>query len=296
MIALMKRMWQAVAKRCARAYLVGPELEDALLACRWLSQQGFATTIGFWNAVGDAPPAVARAYDEAADALSCEQLDCYLSIKAPAIGYCQEHVVNLVNRAQAKGFRIHFDSLAPETADRAFSMIARALPLYPDLGCTLPSRWLRSPSDAAWAVDMGLNVRVVKGEWPDPTAPEIDARSNFLAVIDRLLGRARHVAVATHDVTLAREAIRRLQAADTHCELELLFGLPVRPAVRVARETGVPVRLYIPYGHAFLPYCLSQARNNPRIFWWIMRDALLGHTLRMPRACRSGSVGSPERR
>ena len=64
-------------------------------------------------------------------------------------------------------------------------------------------------------------------------------------MIDRLAGRAPLVAVATHDPCLARAA-------------------------------RVPARIYVPYGAAWVPYCLSQVRQNPRLLWWALRDATLG--------------------
>src|SRR5439155_507045 len=105
---------------------------------------------------------------------------------------------------------------------------------------------------------------------------DLEIRERFLAIVRALAGRARCVVVATHDPALARPALECLRAAGTVCELELLFGLPVRSLLPVARAAGVPVRFYVPYGHAWLPYCLSQARQHPRILWWTMRDWLLG--------------------
>jgi proline dehydrogenase len=98
----------------------------------------------------------------------------------------------------------------------------------------------------------------------------------YLNVIDRLAGRARFVAVATHDPKLARAALERLRQAGTPCSVELLYGLPMKPALQVAGELDVPVRVYVPFGHGWLPYSLTQARRNPRVFWWILRDFITG--------------------
>jgi proline dehydrogenase len=91
-------------------------------------------------------------------------------------------------------------------------------------------------------VDLGINVRVVKGQWVDPEEPGMDPRAGFLAIIDRLAVRSSHVAVATHDLPLAQEALQRLRAANTSCELQLIFGLPTRQLVQQACAAGVPVR------------------------------------------------------
>jgi proline dehydrogenase len=117
-----------------------------------------------------------------------------------------------------------------------------------------------------------LHVRVVKGQWADPVKPEVDLREGFLSVIDRLAGRARSVSVATHDAALAKEAVKRLLNKKTSCELELLYGLPLEPVSGIALAAGVKIRLYLPYGHGWLPYAISKVYENPRILWWVLRD------------------------
>jgi hypothetical protein len=62
---------------------------------------------------------------------------------------------------------------------------------------------LRSLQDAERIIDYGILVRIVKGQWADPSAPGLDPRRNYLDIIHRLSGRAAHVAIATHDRILA---------------------------------------------------------------------------------------------
>jgi proline dehydrogenase len=267
-----------IVEWAGRAYLAGPELEDALRVCRRLAGQGVATTVCYWNALDDSPDRVAREYQNALGALAAENLDSYLSVKSEALGFSAELVRALVERGRQTGIRIHFDALAPETADETFSLIADAHNLGAELGCTLPGRWRRSLADADRAAELGLSVRVVKGQWIDPEEPSLHLRRGYLAVVDRLAGRARHVAVASHDSRLIREALRRLTSAGTSCELELVLGLPRTRQLQVAREAGVRARVYVPYGHFALPYSLSQVRHRPRILWWLVRGLALGRS------------------
>ncbi len=263
-------------RRAAAAYVAGPRIDDALLACRALRERGRASTVGFWNEGSQQPGQVAQTYRAAVEALSQNGLDTRLSIKAPALGFSPELVAELVERTDSAGVGVHFDSLAPEAADRTMALIAEAGSHQPELGITLPARWRRSLGDAGAAVELGLGVRVVKGRWPDPEQPEGDHRPGFMALVERLAGRARRVAVATHDEPLAREALRRLRAAGTPCELELLFGLPAAAPAHVADELSAPVRIYVPYGHATLPYRISDARCDIRILEWFSQDVLRG--------------------
>ncbi|MFI4989046.1 MAG: proline dehydrogenase [Alphaproteobacteria bacterium] len=273
---LLWRVLDVVGEWAAGAYVVGPELSDAVRACRALEARGFSSTICAWNADGSPIEENAARYAAALDAIKTEKLDCYVSLKAQDLAFSPERVAELFARAAALGGGIHFDSRGPEQAERMFSLIG-ALPLSSGtVGCTIPGRWRRSPADADRAAALGLRIRIVKGQWDDPEVPGIDLREGFLAVVERLAGRARKVSVATHDAALARLALERLRGAGTAAELELLFGLPARRALAVAKAMGVPVRVYIPYGFPRRPYLFSEVKRNPRIAWWVLRDLVRG--------------------
>jgi proline dehydrogenase len=265
-----------LATRAARSYIAGPELEDALRVASDLARRGFATTLGFWDGADDTPAGVVQQYLAAIDALSLVGHDSYLSIKFPALGDSRELLAEVLQRASACRQRIHFDSLSPESADATWSAAVEAAQSGGvTISCSVPGRWGRSSADVRAAVEAGIVPRVVKGQWADPTCPEIDLRQGFLNIVEQLAGRAPHVAIASHDAPLARDAIGCLRAAGTSCELELLYGLPERAPLAVAEREGVPVRFYVPYGKAYLPYCLGQARRQPSLFWWLLRDSLL---------------------
>jgi CelD/BcsL family acetyltransferase involved in cellulose biosynthesis len=291
--------------RAARHYIAGDTLEDALRVKQRLAAQGLAATIGFWDDENVSGRAVADQYLAGLEAMGADGPESYLSIKLPALRMSADLLHEVAKRAVGHsdrndchserseqspaapqtcvaqtdnvGRRIHFDAMAPDSVDRTWQMIDELRAAVPgiEIGCTLPGRWSRSPQDARWASERGLFVRVVKGQWPDPEQPNRDPRAGYLEVIDQLAGRASRVAVATHDVRLAAEAIRRLKAAGTPCDQELLFGLPMRRSIRQARSLGIGVRVYVPYGAAYMPYALSQVRRQPRVLWWLARDAVL---------------------
>jgi len=200
----------------ARLFVRGSKLADAMAAGARLAARGRATTLGYFNADGDAPRAVADACLAALDAIAgvgaatrdvgvatsgagaaAGAAPPYLSIKVPALGFDDALVGEIVDRATPGGVGIHFDSHGAAEADQTFAAIeaaARRLPREVSahgawrLGCTLPGRWPRSLDDAARVAELGLRVRVVKGQWADPAAPAVDLRQGFLAVIDRLAG------------------------------------------------------------------------------------------------------------
>ena len=217
-------------------------------------------------------PIVQAQYLAGLQAIAEHRIDSYESIKFPAIG-CDRHWLGpVVASAIEHQVRLHFDSLADDVADVTWQAAVEAARVGAEVSCSVPGRWRRSRGDCLRAMEAGILIRVVKGQWPDPTDPTIDLRAGFLSVVEELAGRVPRVAIATHDVALARRAIARLHQAGTMCEWELLYGLPSRAARAAARKLGVSVRYYIPYGDAYLPYCLSQARRNPRLLAQLIWD------------------------
>lgn len=264
-----------LAERAARAYIAGPELADAMRLTQELAARGLQATIGFWDGPEDAPREVADHYLAALEALTAAP-EAYLSIKLPALHASQELLAEVLGRARELRVPIHFDSHGTEAADETWAAaIEASADAAVDVRCSVPGRWRRSLDDVETALEHGIAVRVIKGQWLDPDCPDMDMREGFLQVIDRLAGRARHVAVASHDAWLAGEALRRLKAAGTPCQLELLYGLPERAALQAAAAEQVSVRYYVPYGKAYLPYCLAQARRQPRLIWRLLRDSLM---------------------
>ncbi len=272
---LLSKCLRPLAARAAKAYIAGEELDDALAVADRLAEHGLGATLGYWDGLEESPRAIADQYLAAAGALAGRP-HSYLSIKVPSLGYSEKLLAEVADAAVRGRVRVHFDALAPETADRSRRLAERLIERGVEVSYTLPGRWRRSVEDAAWAAERGVVVRVVKGQWPDADDPRRDLRSGFLEVVDALAGRASHVALASHDVPLVAQAVARLHRCDTSCGLELLYGLPMRDSLALADELSLGVHVYVPYGKAYLPYALSRMRTNPRIAWWLLRDLLVG--------------------
>jgi len=267
-----------VLQRAARSHVGGETLDDALAVAHRLVHEGTPSTLGFWDTPAYGPRQVAGVYLDTIDAIAKSRLDSYVSLKPPALRFDAGVAAELGAAARAAGVRVHCDSHGPDVAAPSHAM-ERTLVEHcgaEAVSTTLPGRWRRSLADADWAIEQGIGVRVVKGQWPDPADPARELRHGFLEVVDRLAGRARHVRVATHDVALATEAVARLRRASTPCELELLFGMPMKSALRWASEAAVPVRIYVPFGKGFIPSAIGTLKHNPRLALRIVMNLAAG--------------------
>jgi proline dehydrogenase len=270
-----------VLKSISKTYVAGETLDDALSVARDIGANGHGVTLCYWHGEDETAESVETRYAETVRRCIDAGMDFHLSVKIPAFGGDLHRACAIVDKVRAQGGHVDFDSHAPEQADDIYR-VAEMLGGGEYLGCAIPGRWRRSVRDAERAVSLGLRVRVVKGSWEDPGAPDIDLREGYLAVIDVLAGKARQVGVATHDDWLIREAMDRLQIANTEVEQELLYGLPMEAASKVGEQARLPLRVYVPYGAAWLPYSVTRALTNPRTIKWLASDLFSRRSFRVP--------------
>jgi proline dehydrogenase len=275
----------ALRLRRASVYGAGPGLDQALDVCRRLATFRIASTIGYSARPNDSPRVVTDIHLEAFDRLAAEDLDCYVSVKLSALQFDASLFSELVSAAAKSGRRLHLDALQPDTAATTLVLLEEAFK-GASLGTTLPGRWRRSLEDSSRAVQIGLNLRVVKGQWTDRVGGSVDPTRGFLDVIDSLCGYQGGVAVATHDVKLLRESLDRLTISGTPCEVELFLGMPFSGPAKAARQYRVPIRIYVPYGNAWPGYGLKDLLTRPATGWWLIQDLLFGEN-KMWRSIRS---------
>lgn len=263
----------ALPRRAGR-WLRASGPDDAAALCTRLHRRGFAATVGYFHADTDNPDGIVAAYAALAARLGAGGGDVYLSVKAPPLGFCAERLRRLAEAGAAAGLPLVFDAHAPRDADATLAATARLAAQFPDTGCVLPARWRRSLIDAARLRDTPARIRIVKGEWADTDTEPADPDAAYLAIVQRLAGRAAPVAIATHKPHLAAAALDLLVQAGTPCELEQLHGLPRRRTVKIARDRGIAVRIYIPFGAGWWPYAIDKALARPHLPLWWLRDAL----------------------
>ena len=175
--------------------------------------------------------------------------------------------------------RLHVDALAPETVEPTWQLLEGAAGTA-HARTTLPGRWRRSVDDAARAAELGLPVRVVKGQWPDTRRRRPSIRRRGLPPGRRPARRSPGdgVAVATHDGRAARRvAAPTAWRAGTPCEAELFYGLPFRGAgaCRSARRgSGSHLRPVWRRRRA-VPHADVVRQARPPA-WWLVQDLLLG--------------------
>jgi proline dehydrogenase len=261
--------------RRASAYAAGPGLDEAIEFSRRLATYGISSAIGYSALPHESARTVTDVHLEAFDRLAAEDLGGYVSVKLAALGFDPGLFAELAAAAARTERRLHVDALGPETAEKTMALLKEAS-RPSSLGTTLPGRWRRSLDDCSRAIDLGLSLRIVKGHWPDDLGGSVDPRKGFLDLVDRVSGYQGGVAIATHDVALLQESLRRLTSSGTPCEAELFLGLPFREPAIAAARFDVPIRMYVAYGDAGAGYSVKDLLRRPVTVWWLVQDVIWG--------------------
>lgn len=270
-----RRQLKGLIYSLARLYAIRPKniLEGTEL-CRVLQGHNLPTTLGKLSKFGDDPSQIVCEYQLASNALvkSPARGRFYLSIKPPALNFNPEYVAAIAMTALQNGHGIHLDSHEFANADPTLrlleDLLERNLPSNDTVrnwrySLTLPSRWKRSIADARWAVEKGVRVRLVKGDFKAGPSDEVEPERGFLDLVDQLAGSVTDLALATHDCALAREAITRCRRKGSSVQLELFFGMPAGAMMALTRGMGVPLGFYVPYGDTLLVYVIHDLLTNP---------------------------------
>lgn len=279
-----------MASQCAKRYVAGSSVEHAIDACHQAMPGNSRFIVCPWDRPGDTPEAVLRSYQEAIDTLTVSHLDCHLSVKFPSLGFDRGRLEALLDAAQPKGIRIHLDALTPESVEPTIRTLRALRGSFSNIGYTVPGRWKRSSSDLPHLLDLGIPLRIVKGQLPDRHGGELPLREGFLALITMLQTSKAPIGVATHEPSLAGKALTILTEANVPCEVEQLYRLKAIPT-EIHRD--IPRRFYVPYGHGYPPYDVYAAIRRPKVALRLALDVVRGICTRPGNKPSSRAPGIP---
>lgn len=281
--ALLSRLLAPFARR----FIAGTSLAQALDAAGRLKAQGFLTTIDHLGEMVRSRREATIAADQYAiilRALAERGLDRNVSIKPTQMGLaidpelCRENLGRIVAAAEkARGF-VRIDMEGSDETEGTLDLVSRLKRTRASpVGVALQAMLKRTPSDLVELLRREVSVRLCKGAYKEP--PEIahqemeEIRRQFAAMAKRLLTSGIHHAIATHDEGLIRgiTAFARKQGiAPDQFEFQMLLGIRPRLQKRIVQE-GWHLRIYIPFGRAWLPYVWRRLRERKENAWFVVK-------------------------
>ncbi len=159
-----------------------------------------------------------------------------------------------------------------ECTDATLDFYRRLREEFPEnVGVVLQSYLRRTAADIEALSDRPMHFRLCKGIYNEPRRaaykdPDIINRS-FVRCLDKMFRHKAYVGIATHDEKLVFEAERLIEKYGLkrdQYEFQMLLGVDEQLR-QIILDAGHRLRVYVPYGEAWLPYSKRRLKENPSI-------------------------------
>ncbi|MBP2000224.1 proline dehydrogenase [Paenibacillus shirakamiensis] len=263
----------------AKRFMAGIDQKPALTIAEALNQRGYSTNIEY---IGENTTSttecerVVHEFERLIHTSAQQQLQTYISLDLSHIGLsintqlALKHLKILAKQAHNHGMKIFVGMEEMAKTDAVLEVFHKAAAEFPNLVITLQAQLMRSTADLQALHSIDCSLRIVKGAFQEaanvalPRSKKLN--SHYLNLIQIAQEQGKSVSIATHDQVLIQDVTRLGYLHHPQAELELLFG--VRPEAGLqARQTDIPVRIYLPYGEEWYLYlCHRIAEHPPNIY------------------------------
>jgi proline dehydrogenase len=265
----------------AKSYIAGEDLADAVRVTRDFNARGILSTIdvlGEFIKTKDDARYFKDQCLQVLDTIDAEGLDANLSLKPTQMGmlldktFAFENIREIVERARSLNNFVRIDMEDISCTDDTLDFYRRLRAEFPGhVGTVLQSYLRRTADDIENLADAPLNIRLCKGIYIEPrTAAYKDpmvVNRNYAYCLEKLFAQKAYVGIATHDEKLVFEAmrlIRKYGLKREEYEFQMLLGVD-EELRNIIVSQGHRLRVYVPYGKAWLPYSKRRLKENPTI-------------------------------
>lgn len=280
----------AIVGYFAKGYIAGSRLDDAVRVTEAFNRQGMLTTI---DILGEFIKTVeeARFFQEQCrrilEIIRTRGLQANLSLKPTQMGLLLDresafrNIRELVDLARENQSFVCIDMEDAACTDATLDFYRRLRAEFPGrVGTVLQSCLRRTPADIDALADAPMNFRLCKGIYNEKRIhaykdPEVINRS-FVYCLEKLFRHKAYVGIATHDEKLVFESLRLVEQyglTKDEYEFQMLLGVD-EELRRIIVAGGHRLRIYVPYGEAWLPYSRRRLRENPMIARHALRQML----------------------
>jgi len=274
----------------AKGYIAGEKLADAVRVTKELNRQGAMTTIdilGEFITNLDEAAGFRNGCLEVLETIAREGLDANLSLKPTQMGLLLDreqalaNIRQIVARAAELGNFVRIDMEDIACTDATIEFYRRLREEFPGhVGVVLQAYLRRTPKDIDALADAPLNFRLCKGIYNEPRRAAWKdmaiINDSFVYCLEKMLRHKAYVGIATHDTRMVFHGERLVRAFGLkreEYEFQMLLG--VDPELRsIILEQGHRLRVYVPFGAAWLPYSKRRLKENPTIARHALRQML----------------------
>lgn len=272
----------------ARRFIAGTTLSEALGCLASLKAKGFSTTL---DHLGESVSNIQEA-NIAADqyvimlkALKERNLDKNVSLKLSQMGLdiskelCTNNLKRIVATAEQVGGFVRVDMEGSDVTQRTLDIVREIKKMRSTpVGCVLQAMLKRTPVDTVSLIERDITIRLCKGAYKEPKELSYqdmrDIRKQYLALAKRLITENHFHGIATHDECLINEICsfaRSQKISPDQFEFQMLLGIHPSLQRKIIAE-GWRLRLYVPFGKAWLPYTWRRIREKKENLWFVVKS------------------------
>lgn len=258
------------AWRAASRYVAGRTRDEALEVVAEQLSKGHGVSVDLFGELSTDPADAARVVDEyleLAELVPEPPADVWLSLDLShlALDVDPAGAADLVARiaeALPPGRLLQIGAEDTTRTDKIQQCVLEVASrgLADRLGATVQANLLRSPNDVDALISAGIQVRLVKGAYVEPTGSHPYGESTdiaYLRLAHQLAASGGRWSLATHDGRLREAVLLGLGPVP----VEQLLG--VRPETLDALHSrDIPTRVYVPYGPAWFRYWIRRLAES----------------------------------
>lgn len=212
------------------------------------------------------------------------ELRANISLKLSHLGqdideiFCLENMNRILERAQTYHNFIRLDMEGSRYTQRTLDAFYALHERYGNVGVVIQAMLFRSPHDMTMLNEAQARVRLCKGSYKEPAAIALQEMPNirraYLSMAEALLLYGTDPAFATHDDMLiegVQQLAREHGITQEKVEFQMLYGL--RPGRQMElRRQGYRMRVYVPFGAAWMPYFYRRLRERKENIWFVFHN------------------------
>ncbi|HWI63941.1 MAG TPA: proline dehydrogenase family protein [Symbiobacteriaceae bacterium] len=276
----------------ASRFVAGETLDQALAVVADLNRRGILVTM---DQLGEGvhEERVARemcqAYLDLLDGIARTGVNANVSLKLTQMGLSfnraltDEILLTIARKAAGLGNFVRIDMEDTPYTDATLEIYRHLRQLgFDNVGTVIQSYLYRTEKDIADLMQLGANLRIVKGAYSEPPhlafPKKADVDENYKKVIATLLENGHYTAAATHDekiIDWMKNFARERNIDKSRFEIQMLFGIRTPLQEELARE-GYRVRCYVPFGRMWYPYFTRRIAERPGNFWFVVKNMIKG--------------------
>jgi proline dehydrogenase len=275
----------------AKRFVVGETMDKAIIGVKKMNEKKIKCTLDILgediHEKSDAE-SLANDYITLLEEIKKNKLESHVSLKLTMMGlaidknFCLKNVERIVKKAKELKNFVRVDMEGSDVTQVTLDIFYALYKKYPqNVGIVLQAYLFRTEKDVQEVIKKKARLRLCKGAYKEPKAIAYkkmeDIRTNYLKLTKMLLDKGNYPAIATHDKVLINQAldyIKEKKIKKDKYEFQMLYGIQRALQEKLASD-GYNMRVYVPYGTAWLKYTYRRLREKKENLFFVMKHFFL---------------------